>query len=139
MMRIASAIVLALCSMWLFCQPAFAEKRIAMVMGNSAYQSVPRLPNPVNDAGAMSAMFKSAGFDVVQLKLDLKASDMRRALRDFSDEARDADVAIIYFAGHGIEIQSNNYIVPVDAVLERDIDAFDEAIPLDQIGRAPPR
>jgi formylglycine-generating enzyme required for sulfatase activity len=133
MMRVASATVLALCSMWLCCQPAFAEKRIALVMGNSAYQSVPRLPNPVNDASAMAAMFKSAGFDVVQLKLDLKASDMRRALRDFSDEARDADVAIVYFAGHGIEIQSNNYIVPIDAELERDIDAFDEAIPLDRL------
>ena len=132
-MRVASATVLALCSMWLYCQPAFAEKRIALVMGNSAYQSVPRLPNPVNDASAMAAMFKSAGFDVVQLKLDLKASDMRRALRDFSDEARDADVAIVYFAGHGIEIQSNNYIVPTDAELERDIDAFDEAIPLDRL------
>ena len=132
-MRVASAVVLALCSMWLGCQPALADKRIALVMGNSAYQSVPRLPNPVNDASAMSAMFKSAGFDVVQLKLDLKASDMRRALRDFSDEARDADVAIIYFAGHGIEIESNNYIIPIDAELERDIDAYDEAIPLDRL------
>jgi uncharacterized caspase-like protein len=58
---------------------------------------------------------------------------MRRALRDFSDSARDADIAIVYFAGHGIEINGNNYLIPVDAVLERDIDAFDEAIPLDPI------
>jgi uncharacterized caspase-like protein len=55
------------------------------------------------------------------------------ALRDFSDNARDADVAIVYFAGHGIEINGSNYLIPVDAVLERDIDAFDEAIPLDRI------
>ena len=132
-MRVVSAIVLVLCSMWLFCQPAFAEKRIALVIGNSAYERVPQLSNPVNDATAMSEMFKRAGFDIVQLKLDLKALEMRRALRDFSDEARDADVAIIYFAGHGIEIQGTNYLIPVDAVLERDIDADDEAIPLDRL------
>ena len=132
-MRVVSAIVLAVSSMWLLCQPAFAEKRIALVIGDSAYERVPRLSNPVNDATAMAEMFKRAGFDMVQLKLDLKALEMRRALRDFSDEANDADVAIIYFAGHGIEIQGNNYLIPVDAVLERDIDADDEAIPLDRL------
>ncbi len=132
-MRIVSAIVLALCSMWLCCQPAFAEKRIALVIGDSAYERVPQLSNPVHDATAMAEMFKGAGFDTVQLKLDLKALEMRRALRDFSDQARDADIAIIYFAGHGIEIQGTNYLIPVDAVLERDIDADDEAVSLDRL------
>jgi formylglycine-generating enzyme required for sulfatase activity len=133
MMRVISAIVLAVCSMGLFCQAAFAEKRIALMIGNSAYERAPRLLNPVNDAVAMSEMFKSAGFDTVQLMLDAKAGEMRRALRNFSDEARDADIAIIYFAGHGIEIGGTNYLVPVDAVLERDIDAYDEAISLDRL------
>jgi formylglycine-generating enzyme required for sulfatase activity len=133
MMRIASAIVLAFCSMWLFCQPAFAERRIALVIGNSAYERVPQLPNPVNDATSMGEMFKRSGFDTVLLKLDVKASEMRRALRDFSDEARNADIAIIYFAGHGLEIQGTNYLVPTDAVLERDIDAYDEAVSLDRL------
>ncbi|HEY0911608.1 MAG TPA: SUMF1/EgtB/PvdO family nonheme iron enzyme, partial [Bradyrhizobium sp.] len=86
-----------------------------------------------NDAGAMATMLKGAGFDVVTLKRDLKANEMRRALRDFSDEVRDADVAIVYYAGHGVEIEGVNYLIPVDAVLERDIDAYDEAIPLDRI------
>src|SRR5438105_3344487 len=90
-------------------QPAFAEKRVALVMGNSAYQNVSRLTNPGNDSELMSAMFRNAGFDVVQLKRDLKANEMRRALRDFSDNIRDADVAVIYFAGHGIEIDGSNY------------------------------
>jgi uncharacterized caspase-like protein len=54
-------------------------------------------------------------------------------LRDFSDKVRDADVAVVYFAGHGMEIDGTNYVIPVDAALERDIDAFDEAIPLDRI------
>jgi hypothetical protein len=76
---------------------------------------------------------KGAGLDVVTLKRDLKANEMRRALRDFSDEVRDADVSIVYYAGHGVEIDGINYLIPVDAVLERDIDAYDEAIPLDRI------
>ena len=132
-MRAAGAIVLAVWSTWLFSQPAFADKRVALVMGNSAYQNVNRLANPTNDSEAMSAMLKKAGFDVVELKRDLNVSEMRRALRDFSDTVRDADVVIVYFAGHGIEIDGINYVIPVDAVLERDIDAFDEAIPLDRI------
>ncbi|MDO9298857.1 caspase family protein [Bradyrhizobium sp.] len=113
--------------------PALADKRVALVIGNSAYQSAPKLSNPANDSEAMSGTFKAAGFDVVEFKRDLKASEMRRALRDFSDTVRDADVAIIYFAGHGIEIDGTNYLVPSDAVLERDIDAFDEAIPLERL------
>src|ERR1700684_3929075 len=132
-MRALRTIVLALCSIWLFSQPAFADKRVALVLGNSAYQKVNPLTNPVNDSGAISETLKSAGFDVVELKRDLNVSEMRRALRDFSDTVRDADIAIIYYAGHGIEIDGTNYLIPVDAVLERDIDAFDEAIPLDRI------
>jgi uncharacterized caspase-like protein len=123
----------ALWSICLFCQPAFATKRVALVMGNSAYQNVSRLSNPANDSAAISAALKGAGFDVVELRRDLKVNEMRRALRDFSDSVRDADIAIVYFAGHGIEIDGINYVIPVDAALERDIDAFDEAIPLDRI------
>ena len=132
-MRAVAAIVLAFWAALFFNGPAFAEKRVALVMGNSAYQNVSRLANPGNDSAAISATFKNASFDVVELKRDLNVSEMRRALRDFSDTVRDADVAIIYFAGHGIEIDGTNYVIPVDAVLERDIDAFDEAIPLDRI------
>jgi hypothetical protein len=133
LMRAVSAIVLAIWATSFFARPAFAEKRVALVIGNSAYQNVGRLANPVNDSGVMAATFKSAGFDVVELKRDLKAIEMRRALRDFSDNVRDADIAIVYYAGHGIEIDGTNYLIPVDAALERDIDAFDEAIPLDRI------
>ncbi|MGA7073477.1 caspase family protein [Bradyrhizobium sp.] len=132
-MRAFGAIFLAVCSTWLFAQPTFAEKRVALVMGNSAYRNVVSLTNPANDSAAMAAVLKKAGFDVVELKRDLSVSEMRRALRDFSDSVRDADIAIVYYAGHGIEINGNNYLIPVDAVLERDIDAFDEAIPLDRI------
>jgi uncharacterized caspase-like protein len=132
-MRAVVAFVLTACLTWIFSQPALAEKRVALVMGNSAYQSVNKLANPANDSGAIAETFKSAGFDVVDLKRDLKVAEMRRALRDFSDKVRDADVAVVYYAGHGMEIDGTNYVIPVDAVLERDIDAYDEAIPLDRI------
>jgi uncharacterized caspase-like protein len=132
-MRAIGTLVLAVCVASLFGPPASAEKRVALVMGNSAYKNASLLANPVSDSDAISATFRSAGFDVVELRHDLKVGEMRRALRDFSDSVLNADVAIIYFAGHGIEIDGTNYVIPVDAALERDIDAFDEAIPLDRL------
>jgi len=74
----------------LVCQPAFAEKRVALVIANSAYQNAPRLANPVNDGAMISATLKDAGFDVVDSRHDLPAIETRRALRDFADLARDA-------------------------------------------------
>src|SRR5689334_16539471 len=117
----------------LVCQPASAEKRVALVIGNSIYRSVPALPNPANDAAALAATLKGAGFDVVDSKLDLPIAGMRRALRDFADMARDSDVAVIYYAGHGIEMQGTNYLIPTDAKLERETDAPDELLPLDRV------
>ena len=131
-MRIRIAI-LGVAALTLSHATALAEKRVALIIGNSAYQNVTALPNPTNDAAAMTATLKGAGFDVIDTRRDLKANEMRRALRDFSDTARDADVAVVYYAGHGIEIDGTNYLIPIDASLERDIDAFDEAIPLDRI------
>ncbi len=113
--------------------PAAADKRVALVIGNSSYQNTAQLRNPVNDADAMSATFKKAGFDVVESRRDLKISETRRVLRDFSDKALDADVAVIYYAGHGMEVDGSNYLIPVDAALERDADVFDETIPLDRL------
>jgi uncharacterized caspase-like protein len=115
------------------CQPALAEKRVALVLGNSAYQNVPPLANPINDAALIAATLKEAGFDVVDSRHDLSALETRRALRDFSDSARDADIAVIYYAGHGLEVDGSNYLIPVDARLERDSDVYDEAFSLDRI------
>jgi hypothetical protein len=113
--------------------PAFAEKRVALIIGNSSYDKVARLANPANDAALVADTLKSVGFDDVTLRRDLKIADMRRALRDFVDKSRDADVAVIYYAGHGIEVDGVNYLVPVDAVLERDIDIYDEALSLERV------
>ncbi|MBR0899226.1 caspase family protein [Bradyrhizobium tropiciagri] len=117
----------------LICQPAFAEKRVALVLGNSAYRNTAPLANPVNDASVMASTLKNAGFDVVDFRKDLPAVETRRALREFADLARDADIALVYYAGHGIEVDGANYLIPVDAKLERDTDVYDEALSLDRI------
>src|SRR6202140_5216037 len=117
----------------LVCQPAHAEKRVALVLGNSAYQNAPPLSNPANDSALIAATLKNAGFDVVDSRTDLPALEMRRALRDFTDSARDADIVVIYYAGHGMEVDGTNYLIPVDAKLERDTDVYDEALSLDRI------
>jgi uncharacterized caspase-like protein len=113
--------------------PAFAEKRVALVLGNSAYRNVAPLANPVNDSTKIAATLKDAGFDIVDSRRDLSAVDTRRALRDFADKARDADIAVVYYAGHGIEVDGGNYLIPVDARLERDTDIYDEGLSLDRI------
>ena len=113
-----------------------AEKRVALVIGNSAYQNVPRLANPANDAAAIGAMLRKVGFDVVETRPDVGIVEMRRTMRDFSDKSVGADISVVYFAGHGMEVEGVNYLIPVDAVLERDRDAFDEAMQLDRVLQA---
>jgi len=120
-------------SLLLLGQPALAEKRVALVLGNSAYQNVPPLSNPVNDAALMARTLKNAGFDIVDSRQNLSALETRRVLREFADKAGNADVAVIYYAGHGIEIDGSNYLIPVDAKLERDSDVYDEAFSLDRV------
>jgi len=77
-------------------------------------------------------MLKKAGFDLVDIKLDLNAAEMRRALRDFGGKAREADVAVVYYAGHGIELDGTNYLIPTDATLETDSDVLDETLLLER-------
>jgi uncharacterized caspase-like protein len=131
--RALAAVILAVWLTSLFSQPAFADKRVALVIGNSNYEKVGRLANPASDARAVSAMLKGFGFDVVDPKHDLKAAEMRRELNDFFERVSDADIAIVYFAGHGMEIGGNNFLIPVDAVLARDTDVVDETVSLDRI------
>jgi hypothetical protein len=76
-------------------EPALADKRVALVIGNSSYRNVAKLSNPANDAAAIAALFKSAGFDAVDTKLNLTVGELRKALRDFASKTRDADVAVV--------------------------------------------
>jgi uncharacterized caspase-like protein len=115
---------------------AQADKRVALVIGNSAYRNVAPLPNPVNDAAAIALLFKSAGFDSVDLRRDVGIGDLRRAVREFADQSQDADIAVVFYAGHGMEVGGVNYLVPVDAKLASDFDIEDEAMSLDRISQA---
>ena len=112
---------------------SFAEKRVALVIGNSGYSNAPTLPNPANDASSIAALLKTAGFDVVQTHRDLGIVAMRRALREFSNAVRNSDIAVVFFAGHGIEVDGINYLIPTDAKLESDFDVKDETISLDRV------
>ena len=98
-----------------------------------AYQHAAPLPNPTRDAKAITEMFQTAGFDTVLLRNDVGNLDFKRALRDFFAVARGADIAVVFFAGHGIQIADQNYLIPVDARLAQDYDATDEAISLERI------
>src|SRR5215467_10934888 len=128
--------IVALCALLLvpfLAGEARAQKRVALVIGNSAYENVAQLSNPVKDAAAIADMFNEAGFDWVKMKRDLGNLEFKRALREFMDAAQDADIAVIYYAGHGIQIRDMNYMIPVDARLATEIDAEDEAVSLDRI------
>jgi hypothetical protein len=110
--------------------PAAADgRRVALVIGNGSYRSVPVLPNPPNDAGDVAAALKRLGF-AVTLITNASFDEMRRGLIALGREAAGADMATVYFAGHGMEINGENWLIPVDAELKRDTDAANEAISL---------
>ncbi|MGY3440748.1 caspase family protein [Bradyrhizobium sp. USDA 4473] len=113
--------------------PAAADgKRVALVIGNGAYKSVPALSNPPTDAGDIAAALKRLGF-AVTLITNGSFDEMRRGLIAFGHNAAGADMAAVYFAGHGMEINGDNWLIPVDAELKRDTDAANEAISLQSV------
>jgi hypothetical protein len=116
-----------------FATAAAADRRVALVIGNSAYKSAPSLSNTINDATAISNVLKSAGFDVVLSRNDLGVVDFKRAVREFLITAENADIAVVYYAGHGVEMGGTNYLIPTDARLTRDYDVEDEAVGLDRL------
>jgi tetratricopeptide (TPR) repeat protein len=109
------------------------EHRIALVIGNAAYAAVPALPNPPRDAELIASTLQKTGFETVRRVNDLGREKFFDALQAFAREARQADWAVVYFAGHGIEIGGTNYLIPTDARIETDRDVQLEAISLDQV------
>jgi len=109
------------------------ERRIALVIGNSAYTKAPALPNPRRDAETIASALRRVGFQTVTLESDLTKDRFTEVLRRFASEAEQADWALVYFAGHGIEMDGVNYLIPVDASLASDRDVTFEAVPLGQI------
>ncbi len=114
---------------------AFAEGRVALVIGNSIYTNVGELPNPSSDAAAIAEALARLDFKVTRLN-DLGINAMREALLDFSDAAAGADMAVVFYAGHGMEMDKQNYLVPVDAELKTDRAVNFEAVHLDLVSEA---
>lgn len=113
--------------------PALA-KRVALVIGNSTYANTVVLPNPVNDATAMATKLRNLGFDVVA-GYDLDLRNMRKTVAQFARSAKGADIALLFYAGHGMQIGGQNYLVPVDASLQDETDLDFETMPMDFILR----
>lgn len=111
---------------------AHAEKRVALVIGNSKYQSVAELTNPYNDATAMSKKLADLGFEVVE-GIDLDLVGMRRTIRRFIRKLEGADVATFYYAGHGLQVNGRNYLAPIDAALKSENDLDFEAVSVNLI------
>jgi uncharacterized caspase-like protein len=103
------------------------------VIGNSAYKNVPVLDNPQRDAQAIAASLRAIGFETVTLATDATREKLLDALHQFTDQAAKADWAIIYYAGHGMEVNGINYLVPIEARFAPDRDIQREAVPLDQV------
>src|SRR6202140_381002 len=100
---------------------AKADRRVAFVVGNGAYKNVAPLPNPPVDAKAMAAVLRKVGFDVVE-GTNLTRDKMTEKLLDFGKKAQGADVAVFFYAGHGIAIDGSNYLLPVDADIKSEMD-----------------
>jgi uncharacterized caspase-like protein/peptidoglycan hydrolase-like protein with peptidoglycan-binding domain len=136
-MRLAATVLLLIA---LLAGPAAAERRVALVIGNGAYTSVPTLANPRSDAEAMAAALRRVGFEV-ELGTDLDLQAMRRTVQAFARALEGADVALFFYAGHGMQVYGQNYLLPVDAVLETEADldfaAFPARLVMSQMERWP--
>lgn len=114
--------------------PASAQiRKVALIVGNGSYKSVPALANPPRDARLIAETLRGLGFQTVTLAPDLSRDQFFAALREFGREAEKADWAVVYYAGHGMEIGGINYLIPTDAKLAADRDAESQAVALEQV------
>ncbi|GLS23293.1 hypothetical protein GCM10007874_63130 [Labrys miyagiensis] len=113
--------------------PVALGKRVALVIGNGDYAKFGALPNPKNDAAKIAETLRKIGFSDVTLVDDVTNQQFNTALHDFADKADGADWAVIYYAGHGMEVSNTNYLIPVDAKLASDRDVAFETVPLDRV------
>jgi uncharacterized caspase-like protein len=126
-----AAVVLLILAVACFSGPARADaSRVALVIGIGAYQNVPGLPNPPRDARSVAASLRNLGFDVEE-KIDSNYADFKEAVRLFGKRAEKADVAVVFYAGHGMQVEHENFLIPADAQFERERDLLYEAIKLD--------
>ena len=124
-------VVLSVVGMLVSANAAKADKRVAFVVGNGAYKNVTQLPNPPIDAKAMAGVLRNAGFDVVE-GINLTRDKMTERLLEFGKKTQGADVAVFFYAGHGIAVDGTNYLLPVDADIKSEMDVkLDNAINVD--------
>ena len=114
---------------------SFADKRVALVIGNGAYKHTPTLINPPNDARDVAEALASVGFDVT-LKVDVEKRQMDQAIAQFAREGRTADAALFYYAGHGMQFEGKNFLMPVDAELQDEVSLRYEMTALDDVRTA---
>ena len=131
-MRAVRFVVMGVLVLALSVPAALAAGRVALVVGNSAYSAIGALPNPGNDAADVAAALGRLGFEVTTVR-DADRVGLSEALRVFTRESAGADVSLVFYAGHGLEMDGVNYLVPVDAQLERDTDVRFEAVELDDV------
>ena len=112
--------------------PAAGEERVALVIGNAAYAHALPLANPVHDATAVGEALRRLGFDVTEV-VDADIRTLADALAAFQSRSATADKAVVFYAGHGIEVGGENYLIPVDAELARERDVSWQAVPLNQV------
>ena len=125
-----AVLVLAMLSL-----PTPASQRVALVVGNASYAHAPALANPLNDAADIGAVLGRLGFSVTRLE-NAGYAALRRGLQEFARAASASEIAVVYYAGHGIEVDRRNFLVPVDARLASDQDVEFEAVPLELVSRA---
>jgi caspase domain-containing protein len=111
---------------------AIQEKRVALIIGNGAYVGANPLRNPPNDARAMSAALREIGFEVVE-RIDLNSREMKRAVIEFGNKLQTNDVGLFYYAGHGVQSNGKNYLIPVDAEIEKEADIVVDGVELDTV------
>jgi hypothetical protein len=112
--------------------PVFAADRVALVIGNGTYQKVPTLPNPPRDATDIGRALERLNFKVTQLS-NASAAEMRKAIVDFGRSTEGSEMAVVFYAGHGMEVGGENWLIPTDAELRSDADVESEAVSLRSI------
>lgn len=128
--------LILIATLFLLAPGAAEARKVALVVGNSNYANTSRLTNPANDIKLIAASARQAGFDDVTVAADLSVNDFQKAMRDFRAKADGAEIAMVYYAGHGIEAQGKNWLIPTDAQLKSDLDLPYEAINLDRMMEA---
>ena len=114
--------------------PASAGSRLALVIGNAKYANAPKLENPANDSADLAAALRSVGFEVIAQQ-DASRESMTKAVREFSGRLRGTEVALFFYAGHGMQMNGENYLIPVDAEISKPSDAKFSGIPLQPLQR----